>query len=325
MPDSVSFRTILPALLTILMLPRPAIAASTLAEAIKQADSKYLGVKDVPAQPVEPKIEAGGAEGVPSDQEISKDNVRATLGYRESKTDDGEIVRVPVVSVFTDSTEVAGLEGEESFMADPPVSLQLVELERGNRAPETVVSFFTGGAHCCSDTKILTSNNDGSGWRVVEVGQFDGGPLLATDLAGDGHPVFQTVDNAFLYAFGCYACSTAPLKILGLEDGKIKDVTTEPRFRPAHEAHLKAMISDVPDEEVNGFLAGYVAEKSLLGEGKEAWEIMLAHYDKASDWGLDSCDKPLDDEGNCPGKSEKLSFPGALERMLNENGYKIEK
>ena len=28
---------------------------------------------------------------------------------------------------------------------------------------------------------------------------------------------------------------------------------------------------------------------------------------------------------NCPGKTERLTFPAALERMLNENGYKLEK
>ena len=104
------------------------------------------------------------------------------------------------------------------------------------------------------------------------------------------------------------------------------------------------MITEVPDEEVNGFLAGYVArrfclvrkwemvlyagyvgEKILLGEGKQAWALMLDYYDKASDWGLDVCDKPLDADGNCPGKTERLTFPAALERMLNENGYKLEK
>ena len=50
---------------------------------------------------------------------------------------------------------------------------------------------------------------------------------------------------------------------------------------------------------------------------------MLAHYDKASDWGLENCDQPLDDEGECPGKLKMLAFPDALERMLNENGYTI--
>jgi hypothetical protein len=52
---------------------------------------------------------------------------------------------------------------------------------------------------------------------------------------------------------------------------------------------------------------------------------MLAYYDKGSDWGLESCDKPLNEKGECPGKTVKLTFPGALERMLKENGYKVEK
>ena len=76
---------------------------------------------------------------------------------------------------------------------------------------------------------------------------------------------------------------------------------------------------------MNGFLAGYVGEKSLLGEGKQAWQLMLEYYDKGSDWGLEICDKPLDDErGVPPGHTIKLTFPEALERMLKENGYKIE-
>ena len=76
---------------------------------------------------------------------------------------------------------------------------------------------------------------------------------------------------------------------------------------------------------MNGFLAGYVGEKILLGEGKQAWELMLDHYDKASDWGLEVAIKPLDEDGDCPGKTITLTFPDALERMLKENGYNVEK
>ncbi|MEX2552790.1 MAG: serine protease, partial [Actinomycetota bacterium] len=75
---------------------------------------------------------------------------------------------------------------------------------------------------------------------------------------------------------------------------------------------------------VNGFLSGYVGEKILLGEGKQAWELMLAHYDQASDWGLETCEQPLNEDAECPGAEVKLTFPDALERMLNENSYKIE-
>ena len=104
-----------------------------------------------------------------------------------------------------------------------------------------------------------------------------------------------------------------------------KNVSGAPRFRPAHEAYLKNIIAEVPDEDLNGFLAGYVGEKILLGEGKQAWKLMLAYYDRKSDWGLDVCGKPLDANGACPGKTERLTYPEALERMLNENGYKVEK
>jgi hypothetical protein len=116
----------------------------------------------------------------------------------------------------------------------------------------------------------------------------------------------------------------APLEILAVENGAVKNVTSEPRFRAAHESYLKDIITGVPDDDDNGFLAGYVAEKSLLGEGKEAWALMLAHYDRASDWGLDVCDQPLNEAGECPGKAQRLTFPDALERMLKENGYNVE-
>ena len=114
-------------------------------------------------------------------------------------------------------------------------------------------------------------------------GQFDGGPLLASDRAGDGHYAFETRDNAFLYTFTCCACSSAPLKILTLENGEAKTVSGDPRLRPAHEAYMKGIITEVPDEDVNDFRAGYVGEKILLGEGREAWKLILAYYDRASD------------------------------------------
>jgi hypothetical protein len=75
---------------------------------------------------------------------------------------------------------------------------------------------------------------------------------------------------------------------------------------------------------VNGFLAGYVGQKIRVGEGKQAWDLMLKYYDRASDWGLELCDQDLDENGECPGKTTKVTFPQALERMLKENGYMVE-
>jgi len=59
--------------------------------------------------------------------------------------------------------------------------------------------------------------------------------------------------------------------------------------------------------------------------GQGGLEVDARHYDRASNWGLDVCDRPLDDPGAYPGTMARLSFPEALERMLNENGYKVGK
>jgi len=326
MPGFRPLRCLLLPIIAAALLPVGAKAAPSLAQAIKQADAKYLKLKDLDVKPVTPNIEAGSGEEETesTSREIVLGPLKAALSYRQEGSGE-EATTIPIVTVFADGKQIAGLKGEGTGTGDPPVSVQIAEIDPANSSPEVVVSFYTGGAHCCSDTKVISASKDGASWKTIELGQFDGGPLLASDLAGDGHPVFETSDNAFLYTFGCYACSTAPLQVLTVEDGEVKTVSADPRFRPAQESYLKSMITEVPDEEVNGFLAGYVAEKILLGEGKGAWALMLNHYDKASDWGLDVCDKPLDTEANCPGKTERLTFPVALERMLNENGYKLEK
>jgi hypothetical protein len=325
-------KSVLWLLLPLLLLVQQDVAnAATLAEAVKAADAKYLQAPDIADNDDSPRIEAGTGEdddededeGDPVPQEISQGPVKAVLSYTEEKNEDGDTMRAPIVVVFADGKQIAKLEGDAGF-GTPPVSVQIAELDPGNSYPEVVVSFYTGGAHCCSDTSVVTANKDGSAWNTVHVGAFDGGPMLASDLNGDGRYEFKTRDNAFLYAFACYACSAAPLELLGIENGEVKTITTDPAFKPVHAAYLKSMIETVPDEDVNGFLAGYVGEKILLGEGKQAWQLMLDYYDQASDWGLDVCDQPLNDDDECPGQEIKLTFPDALQRMLKENGYKIE-
>jgi hypothetical protein len=312
---------------SLILVAVPAARAESLSEAIKAADAKYLDAKPPVTTGKAPAIEAGSgeAEEEPAPKEISDGKLKAALTYRVTTSDEGDITRVPVVTIFEDGQEIAKFEGDENGSSDPPLAVQIAEIDPANTEKEVVVSFYTGGAHCCSDTSVLTKAKDGSSWKTVTLGEFDGGPMLATEIAGDGRYVFETRDNAFLYAFGCYACSTAPLKILAVEDGEAKDLSDDPRFRPIHASYLRDMIADVPDSEAYGFLAGYVGEKIRLGDGKQAWEIMLAHYDKASDWGLDICDRALDADGACPGTETRVTFPVALERMLNENGYKFEK
>lgn len=308
------------------VMPHALAAEPTLAEAVRQLDAKYLDAPDIEAADNAPKIEIGGGEeaGPPEVQEIAQGAVKAAVTFIESTDTEGNVIRDPVVTVFADGAEVAKLSNEGAGLSDPVLSVQIAELDASNAYPEVVVSFYTGGAHCCSNTSVVLSNQDGSAWSTLDIGEFDGGPLLAVDLDGDSRYEFETRDNAFLYTFACYACSEAPLQILSVADGAVKNVSTDARYRTVHAAYLRDMIGNVPEDDVNGFLAGYVGEKSLLGESGPAWELMLAYYDKDSDWGLESCDRELDDNGECPGQETKLTFPEALERLLNENGYTVE-
>ncbi len=272
----------------IFVLPHGAKAAPSLADALKEADAKYLGAPDVGGEDAAPKIETGGGDEdtPPATQEISQGAVKAVLSYAEEKGEDGEITRAPMVTVFADGKELMKLVGEGGF-ADPPVSVQIAEIDPGNPHPEVVVSFYTGGAHCCSDTTVATSSQDGSTWKTVNIGQFDGGPLLATDLDGTAATSSKPATTPSSTPSPAMPARRPRSKCLpsrtARQERHHRCSVSSRRMRPGS----KTMIENVPDEDVNGFLAGYVGEKILLGDGKQAWELMLAHYDKESDWGLD--------------------------------------
>ena len=61
------------------------------------------------------------------------------------------------------------------------------------------------------------------------------------------------------------------------------------------------------------------------GSNTRPWNGSMISTIKRTIEYLESCDQPLDENGECPGKTVKLTYPEALERMLKENGYKVEK
>jgi hypothetical protein len=257
-----------------------------------------------------------------SDKEIS-----ISITLTKGGPPDGMLFLTPVLSLSIGGKKVLRVEGSESFPDNPVFLVQIAEMDPGNPHKEVVFSTYTGGAHCCSDTRILTSSKNGKTWQEIELGPIDGGPLKVRDIDGDGRYEFGFRDNAFLYTFGCYACSTAPFLVLQLQDGKLIDASAKAEFRPHHVTSLQRIIEWAADDmDMNGFFAGYVAQKILLGEGPQAWKFMLEHYDKKSDWGLVTCSVKEDEKGECPpGKKVTLTFPQALERFYKDAGYKLTK
>lgn len=241
--------------------------------------------------------------------------------------ENGSLSTTPVAIVRVNGEEVGRLTGAEKggYYSGPVV--QIAELDASNPYPEVLLSTFTGGAHCCNQIKVLTSNQNGTTWSEVLLGTFDGGASVpAKDPLGTGRFVVVDRDNRFLYRFAPYAFSTAPARIWELKGTEFVDVTRRPEYVPMHRRHLanlnKWFALKKKPPSPNGFLAGYVATKALVGELYDGWSQASQHSDRSSNWGLVACKEGYDDNGRCKGQEVKyISFLQALRAFLIETGY----
>jgi hypothetical protein len=195
-------------------------------------------------------------------------------------------------------------------------NISLRDLDNNGTA-EAIVKTFSGGAHCC--TNILIYSWSGDRFVTTELGELDGDGGNFKDLDGDGKWELVTVDHAFLYQFSSYAGSFPPSLILGFNNGDLQDLTRQ--YSRAIASRAKQMYrtflaNKKNNLEINGILAGYVAQQALLGKEKEreAWDFMLSNYDRNSQWGLEiyEGDRQV---GQYP------NFPTALREFLLKNGY----
>ena len=239
--------------------------------------------------------------------------------------EDGSNVLQPVAVVRVNGIEVGRLVGAEKGGGSPAAVVQIAEMDPANPYPEVLLSSFTGGAHCCSQIQVLTSDRSGQTWREVKLGPFDGGPSPAQDPLGNGQLMIVGVDNRFLYRFAPYAFSLAPARIWQLQGDAFVDVTHRPEFKPLHRRKLQRMAEWFQQKSPgsqNGFLAGYVANKALVGELYDGLDRMIQRYETSSTWGLEECKGNTDDNGKCLGRQIKYSsFPEALRAFLVDTGY----
>jgi len=232
--------------------------------------------------------------------------------------------RVPVFTGRWRDQVVFSFRIEEAEAEEPRTEAHMMRLDLKTPVPQVVMTAFTGGAHCCTVTKIATASGPDE-WRVLDAGQLDGGGYRFVDVDNDGAKELISFDNAFLYAFDSYAASYAPTRIAKLDGSDINDVTREPKYRAFLRRKVQEMEADARKDpslwHSNGFLGGWVAAKSLVGEIDSAWRRMLSSYDRKSDWSLEECStgEELD---KCPkDKVRQLSFPQALEKLLATNDY----
>ncbi|NDB69779.1 MAG: hypothetical protein EB015_17610, partial [Methylocystaceae bacterium] len=138
--------------------------------------------------------------------------------------------------------------------------IKIVHLDKSSAVPQVVVTTYTGGAHCCTQTLIAGLQANGT-WARLEAPMLDGSGFSFSDLDGDGESELISVDQSFLYAFASYAESYSPSQIWKYRDGQIKNLSGELRFQSYFQQQV-VMFEHGAQKETdlwhnNGFLAGW--------------------------------------------------------------------
>ncbi|MEM0900549.1 MAG: hypothetical protein AAGI92_11440 [Pseudomonadota bacterium] len=228
---------------------------------------------------------------------------------------------VAKLTIYEDGAQTFQHEFEDYFSPVFGPIAHIVEMDDTNGSLEVVAATYSGGAHCCTQPVVMTKT--GGDWKLLPAGSFDGdfSSVSLSDLDGDGLSELQALDIRFFYEFAPYAGSFAPIQILGMRDGEVKDVTSEEVYEWSVRDAFGRIIT-IPDngEERNSWLATYAAYLLLLGED-DPLDFALASHDASVDWGMTKCTVEEVDFVCPDGKSENVGFEAALTEFLTETGY----
>jgi hypothetical protein len=173
----------------------------------------------------------------------------------------------PYTVSITDLCEVGcHLVADDAHTAPGTSNLKVADLD-GDAEPEVLVDAFSGGAHCCVSTRVLTF--DGSAYRALDLFWGDLSYTLR-DADGDGRPELVGMDPRFSGAFTAFAASAFPVSVLQIEHGAQVDVTRRfPALIAKQAVSLRRDLRRLAvDDDGRGILAAYVADEYLLGRGK---------------------------------------------------------
>jgi len=201
---------------------------------------------------------------------------------------------------------------KESFFSE----IYFQPSEKDNPYPYIIVQTYSGGAHCCTSFYIYTWL-DGK-FVETSIEDLNSGGGIFQDLKGNNTVQFVTNDNSFLYTFSSYAGSYPPSLIYDLKKGQlIENTRNYPEYLRETANNMLSAFKEGKENgyEMNGVLAGYVAQKILLNEYEEGWNFMLENYDRTDKNGLGIYDADYNQVGEYP------DFPTALKAFLQERGY----
>lgn len=235
------------------------------------------------------------------------------------KTPEGEVV--PVLHVKAPSGEEYDAVGEVGFNT-ASADIGVGKLDPVSKTNQIIFATYTGGAHCCTNVRVLELI--GGTWEELAVGTFQGGGLteFPKDINGDGTLDIVATDDLFAYAFASFAESFLPPRVFNVVSGSVIEVSKEQQFSNLYRADMQAAQKECLSHN-NGACAAFVADASRAGLHDWAWQVMLSNYDANSHWDFPTkCLVPTVNR-TCPkGQEYKFTnFPDALDWFLSDTGY----
>ncbi len=204
----------------------------------------------------------------------------ATLTY--DRTDDG--IKNTRITVHRDGTRLVDSPGPRfprcserceysplnAFVREKSIFVRNLDADS---EPEVLGEFYTGGANCCSVSRIYDFDPAGGLYRQIDRNWNTGNHRGPRDLDRDGAAEFLSTDARFEFRFGCGACTPEPVRVFRLRAGRFADVTR--RFRAQIRSDLRENLRSFRRARrdrfaARGVLAAVVADRYLLGEGKRA-------------------------------------------------------
>ncbi len=216
-----------------------------------------------PSYACSPTLPVPGPAGRDLSVTASLRSTRATLAARSS----GGLVQ-PLTDLRVD---VRGPSGAWERPVPRVVSYLLsmgseVCLVAGTPAPSVIVLAYSGGAHCCYSALGFVDSAAGVARPLARVDLAD----FAALRADHGHVVVRAGEGAFPYTFDNYAMSSEPIRLESFDGHAFVNVIRAyPDLVRADARTWDGLFARYPSDL--SYLAGWVADESLLGRGASAW------------------------------------------------------
>jgi hypothetical protein len=210
---------------------------------------------------------AGGAAGASAQTEPVK--VRATFTFEKRGFEFGKL-RLAITR--NGRTWRSGFLGS-AFILRPQVRVRDLDADG---EPEVWLDTYSGGAHCCLDSRFFRWLPSLRRYRATKHAWRDIG-YRRLRLDGDSRPEFVSADARFGYEFTAFAASAFPIQIWHFDRGRMVDDTRSYPGRVERDAEglwrLYRRFSGGKDDP-RGVLAAWAADEHLLGRGEAAFATL---------------------------------------------------